>query len=221
MTQPTPGTKDAQSTAYVVGGILLFLGGAALAYFGPTSSVTYRTVEGISVFAVLYLISQSVERVTEWVVDLLSLVSSSPQQRKEAGLAKIRAADSTLNGNPTIADFGVQLAGGGEGVAAAVSTAVEATSAATADKEDGEEEVAQARRDITFLAHGASVLLCASAVCALNYSLLDQVGAKDVNDGVDRLVTVLAAAGGTKALHELIGRMQKAKEAAEKDSAGK
>jgi hypothetical protein len=53
------------------------------------------------------------------------------------------------------------------------------------------------------------------AVNVLNYGLVGQVGADGVDRWVDRLLTALAAAGGTKALHELVGRLQKAKESSE------
>lgn len=50
---------------------------------------------------------------------------------------------------------------------------------------------------------------------ALNYGLLESLGTTGVDGDVDRFVTALAAAGGSKASHELVGRMQKAKEASE------
>lgn len=189
-------TATMQTKLYITFGILLTVFGVVWAFVGDTSNVKFVTVEGISVFAALYVIAQASERVTEWVVDLLSLSEKSPEKRKEEALRDVRAANSTLNGNPTLADLS-------------------ATSAAETKKEAGETKVAEARRDITFLAHGVSIAASALAVNALNYGLLTHIGAEGVSAGIDRLFTVLAAAGGTKALHELIGRLQKAKEAAE------
>ena len=62
---------------------------------------------------------------------------------------------------------------------------------------------------------GLSLALCALAVNGLNYRLMDAIGADGVSAGFDRLLTALAAAGGSKSLHDLISRLQKAKEAAE------
>lgn len=58
-------------------------------------------------------------------------------------------------------------------------------------------------------------MVCAVAVNRLNYGLLEHVGATGINSRTDRFFTMLAAAGGTKALHELIGRLQSAKEASD------
>lgn len=205
-----------QSAVYMIGGILLAGFGVWWVVEADPSSVTYATVEGISVFAVLYVIAQAAERVTEWLIDLLSLIPDSPENRKNEALKEVRQANSTLNRNPTLADFGPQLVAGTEGALAnAMTAAVQATSQAAAGKKEGEEKVEAARRDIVFLAHGLSFAVCAVAVNALNYGLLRHIGAEGVDGRVDRLFTALAAAGGTKALHELIGRFQKAKESTE------
>lgn len=200
----------------MVAGVLLAILGVWWAATGDPSDVTYTAVEGISVFAVLYVIAQAAERVTEWVVDLLSLLPKSPEQTKKEGLKEVRVANSTLNGNPTLADFGPQL-GAADSVtlSAVVEAAANRTSAAAETKKDAETKVDEARRDITFLAHGVSILVCALAVNWLNYGLFQHIGAAGVDGGLDRMFTALAAAGGTKALHELIGRFQKSKESTE------
>lgn len=209
-------TAKTQTAVYMGGGVVLLFFGVYWALEGRTSGVTYEVVEGISVFAALYVIAQAAERVTEWVVDGLSLIPASPEKRKEDALREIRAANSTLNGNPTLADFGPALAEEVTRNAVQVVTAVATKNQeAVEKKEEGEAKVAEARRDIKFLAHGVSLTVCALAVNALNYGLLEHVGAVGVKPDVDRLLTVVAAAGGTKALHELIGRVQKAKESAE------
>lgn len=200
----------------MVAGVVLAIVGVWWAATGDTSEVKFKAVEGISVFAVLYVIAQAAERVTEWVVDLLSLIPESPEQTKKESLKEVRVANSTLNGNPRLADFGPQL-GTTDSVtlSAVVESAANRTSAAAETKKEAEKKVDEARRDITFLAHGVSIVVCALAVNWLNYGLLQHIGAEGVDGGLDRLFTALAAAGGTKALHELIGRFQKSKEATE------
>jgi hypothetical protein len=79
---------------------------------------------------------------------------------------------------------------------------------AEVEKQEGEAKLT-ARRDMTFLAAGLSIALYALAVNALDYGLLEHVGADGIQPDVDRLTTVFAAAGGTKALHELIGRKRR------------
>lgn len=96
-----------------------------------------------------------------------------------------------------------------------MKAAVDTTTKAATQKKEGEEKAEGARRDIVFLGHGVSFAACALAVNWLNYGLLQHIGAEGVDGRVDRLFTALAAAGGTKALHELIGRFQKAKESTE------
>lgn len=48
-----------------------------------------------------------------------------------------------------------------------------------------------------------------------NVSSIEKGSSSRVDVRVDLLITTLAAAGGAKGLHELIGRLQKAKEKAE------
>lgn len=198
-------SAKAQAKLYVGAGIGLSVLAVMWVLFGDTSSLTFEAAEGISVFAALYVIAQSAERVTEWVVDLLSLLPASPEKRKEEALREVRSANSTLNGNPTLAD----IVGPAE------------VQAVVAKKEGGEEKVQEARRDIKFLAHGVSLAVCAVAVNGLNYGFLRHIGADpdQLNEGLDRLFTVVAAAGGTKGLHELIGRMQSRRKPQRKNKA--
>lgn len=180
--------ESAVLSRYVLAGTLLGIAGVVGAVFvDPNQSVTYVPVEGITVFAVLYVISQGAERLTEWLVELLSLLPSSPGKKKEETLRRL--SNSTVNGNPVALDFDAVV--------------------------EAKETVDKARTDISFVAHGFSILVCALAVIWLNYGLMKHIGAQGVGVRIDHLLTALAAAGGAKGLHELIGRMQKAKEKAE------
>lgn len=193
VTQPSSGR--ALSRIYRVCGVVFGLGGVAVAVWEPfdsSSDVKYAPLVGISVFAVLYVIAQAVERLVEWVVDILTLLKGSPGQVKAETLRNIGNLDSTINGNPAVTNF----------------------DAVTQEKQTEEQKLDTAITDITFLAHGLSILLCACAVVALDYGLLESLGATGFAGWADRLVTALAAAGGSKGLHELIGRMEKTKEQA-------
>lgn len=177
-------------------GIGIFLGALVLllAFTGHVATtVQHHPIAGVAMFAVLYVIAPAVERVVEFVVAMLNLLPNSPGKRKEEGLRTIGAANSTLNGNPTEDDF-----------------------AATTDvKAAAEENVDEARKDIAFVGLGLSLLLAVLAVNHLNYGMLSSIGTTGVDGDIDRLLTALAAAGGSKGLHELVGRMQKAKEESE------
>lgn len=189
---------SAWSVSYRAGGALLGILGiiAVLAGWG-VSDVKYVPVEGIAVFAVLYVIAQAVERLVEWVTDGLSLIPDSPGGTKANAVRKLRQANSTLNANP------------------AQENLIE--SAQTTKK--SEEAVVEAKRtDITFLAHGLSIFLAAVVVNLLNYGILGSLGASGFDAELDRLLTSLAAAGGSKALHEFVERVQAAKENAQTSS---
>jgi len=183
-----------QSAAYRWIGIVTGVSGVLVALLAPASNVTYTAVEGIAVFAVLYVVAQGVERIVEWVVDLATLIPNSPGKKKDEALRNMVAANSTINGNPTEDEL--------------------LTSSAS-DASTEKKKVDEKRTDITFLAHGLSILLAAIGVKLVNYGIFDYLGASGVNQDVDHLLTALAAAGGSKSLHELIGRLQKTKESTE------
>ena len=107
------------------------------------------------------------------------------------------------------------LEGGGAAIQETLGAVINQTNAAAEAKKEGEKKADEARRDIAFLAHGVSIAFCAVAVNWLDYGLFSHIGAEGVDGGLDRLLTALAAAGGTKALHELIGQLQTKKEASQ------
>ncbi|HST40735.1 MAG TPA: hypothetical protein VLK58_14565 [Conexibacter sp.] len=66
----------------------------------------------------------------------------------------------------------------------------------------------------TLVAAALSVLLAAGASLAFGLYFLEAVGITEPERWIDVLVTALLLSGGTKALHELIGRVTAAKEVA-------
>jgi hypothetical protein len=170
-----------QDRTYIGVGVALALAGMLWVLLVDPSNVQYDgAVEGISLFAVLYVIAQGAERITEWIIDGLSLLRGSPEKKKEEGQRGIRAA----------------------------------LIQAQAPQQEEVKKVNQAKTALTFLGHGISFFACVIAVNALNFGILRTIGAQNVSGDLDRFVTALAAAGGGKALHELVGRLQTAKEAA-------
>lgn len=208
--------KERWSAFYRIGGVAFGVLGLAYIFVAPllglTSKATYAPAAGIAAFAVLYVIAQAVERLVEWITDFLKLFPESSGAKKVELTRVLRAANSTLNGNPTLADFGDRPANDEISLQTAVTTAVEGMAD---DKKTKEKEVDTARTDIRFLAHGLAILLAAIAVTWMNYGILASLGATNFSDNLNRLVTALAAAGGSTALHELISRVQVAKENAQ------
>jgi hypothetical protein len=186
------GVLASVSGLYRVGGALFGVAGILWVFFGHTTSATYAVVTGTSVFAVLYVLAQAVERMVEWVVEGLSLIPDSPGDTKARAVRKLRQANSTTNGNPDLSAFD------------------DSETRATVEK-----TVDDKRADIRFLSHGLSILFCAIAVNWTNYGMMDSLGAHGLSNDLNRLITALAAAGGSKGLHELIGRAQVAKERAQ------
>jgi hypothetical protein len=174
---------------YVAAGLVLGAAGIALAVFGPSGEVSLTPVDGISMFAVLYLIAQAAERVTEFAVLALSWKLPSAEENKAVGLKEVRAAQTEI-----------------------VSTIASSAEASTDTKEAAKERVGLARRALAVFAGGLGILLCAAMVRATDFLLLSTVGLTGVNERVDVVITTLAAAGGSKGLHETITRIQKSKE---------
>lgn len=181
--------STAVNNLYVAAGLVLGAVGIGLAAFGPSGEVTLTPVDGISMFAVLYLIAQAAERVTEFAVLALSWKFPSAEENKEISLKEVRAAQTEI-----------------------VSTIASSAEASTDTKEAAKERVGLARRALAVFAGGLGILLCAAMVRATDFLLLSAVGLTGVNERVDVVITTLAAAGGSKGLHETISRIQKAKE---------
>jgi hypothetical protein len=172
------------SLFYRVAGLTLGVAGIVVAFTVTPSTVTYAPVAGIAVFAVLYVIAQAVERIIEWITDLLKLLPGSSNAVRATAVRELRMTQT--------------------GVAAAPVNVEETTEVAE-----------QSRTDILFLTHGLAIALSVGAVTCLNYGIMASLGASNVNGELDRFLTALAAAGGSKGLHELIGRVQVAKDNAQ------
>jgi hypothetical protein len=54
-----------------------------------------------------------------------------------------------------------------------------------------------------------------SLVSYFEFGIFKTIGVDNMADGVDRVLTALAVMGGAKGLHDLIGKVQKSKEASE------
>jgi hypothetical protein len=84
------------------------------------------------------------------------------------------------------------------------STAAPATTTA--------EEAEKAEADTRALAFGLAVGLAFVACGYFEVGLLDIIGVENVEPWVDRMVSALVIAGGSKPLHDLISKIQKSKQ---------
>jgi hypothetical protein len=152
------------------------------------ADVTYSPAEGISVFAVLYVLAQGIERVVEIVISAITLLGTDfAENRKQQALASL---NSTLNGNPALDDITGAVA-------------------------QEEKKVEEARLDIGLFAQGLAFALSYALVSYFEFGIFTTIGVDDMAAGVDRVFTALAVMGGAKGLHDLIGKLQKSKEASE------
>jgi hypothetical protein len=172
---------------------LIATGGAGAWIASEISDTTYTPAVGVSVFALLYVLAQGVERVVEVVVavvDALTGENSFAETRKRKALERLQAADA--------------------------APASDAESGP--DAEAAKNEVERARADLTVFTQGLSFALSIVAVGYAHYGVLANIGVANVDAPVDRFVTALAVMGVSKGLHDLISKVQKSKE---NDEAGK
>jgi len=161
-------------------------------------------VVGISVFAVLYVLSQGIERLTEIILPFLDLLlgrSHSAKKRKREAIqmtnlirrSNLLAAAGLLADDPAV-------------------PAVPTTPAAAKDAAN-EADHATTELQVISLALGFSVAFV--FVSYFGYSIFNAIGYTGAARWVDLLFTAAAIAGGSAGLHELIGKLQKSKDADE------
>ncbi len=142
---------------------------------------------GISIFAILYVLAQGIERTVDVVINFITLLSDSfAESRKRAALLIV---NSTKNGNPTEAEIA--------GTAKATQT------------------VEETRKDLALFAQGLAFALSYALVSYFEFGIFNTIGVENITKGVDRGLTAIAVMGGSKGLHDLISNVQKSKEATE------
>ena len=155
--------------------------------------ITVRIDEEFAVFAVLYIIAQAVERLVE---PLMGVIKPSDQEKEEVKAARVQTQLAIASAG-TVAD----------------------AAAKESEKQKQFDAVQQERAVIAWaLASVFSLLICG----ALGLGLIESVATIDAEGGdkalfsrIDVIVTGLAVGAGTKPLHDLIARLEKAKEKAD------
>jgi hypothetical protein len=168
---------------YIGAAIFLIVLGCVVAWIAANvSDASYTPAVGVSVFALLYVLAQGVERAVEVivaVVDALTGENAFAETHKRKALAELRSAGASSSDTDALA---------------------------------AKEKVEKARADLTVFTQALSFSISIVAVAYAHYGILANIGVAGVDKPVDRFVTALAIMGGSKGLHDLISKVQNSKE---------
>jgi hypothetical protein len=164
----------------------------------------YVPPDGIGLFAVIFVITQAIERLLEIFAPFFGVTCATKAPPTPA------SDTSTLRGLVTKSQI-VRFRD--TALAYSLTTADDAERAKTARQAAWAQELLAQTRSNTATLWAVASALGMVAAGLLNVLLLEAIGA-DVGDArwLDVLVTGLVVGGGTKGLHELIGNIQKSKE---------
>lgn len=175
---------------------LLVVGGAFGAYAHDhwTTGVTFTPPRGVGIFALFYIIAQVIERIQEPFAPFVR-AEKTEEQDEGGSAAKVNKRKAQALLERTTAE--------------AINAPTEMTRRKVANAKRTADQV---RVNTTLLLFGTGSFLAMAAAGLLKPLLLRTVGAAGVPVWLDVVVTGLAIGGGTKALHDLISNIQKAKE---------
>ncbi|MFJ6099305.1 hypothetical protein [Williamsia muralis] len=145
-----------------------------------------KIAAGFSVFALIYILTQAIERVNELLINILDAVFSKVDKKDFAETTK-RAALATVK---------TAKASAGQPVPA-----------------DQEENLATARKELQILTAGTAFGLAFALIAGLDTGLLElTIKSPHIPMGLDWVISAAVISGGTAALHDLISKIQKSKE---------
>jgi len=198
-------TREATGSSVVpdrwtwIASALLIVGGAV---FGAWShdhwpkGVTFTPSEGVSIFALFYILAQAIERLQEpftpWIKGT----------KTEEGPAAGSGDTKSLNQRD------VQAL-----VERTAAEALKAPSDANArDAANAKRTQEQVRANMTLVLFASSACLAMAAAGVFKALMMKTVGVSGLAAWLDVVVTGLAIGGGTKPLHDLIANLQESKE---------
>jgi hypothetical protein len=184
----------AESHKAAPGYSLAGLGLAVVGWIAGTSLVsqspTFTPMEGIGVFALVYILAQAVERLVEIILSVVdSLAGKAGKELAPTTKAKALRALSAVP-------------------AAAAAPAGVAANAAAIEKE----QARSAESDTHALAFGLALGIAFLGCGYFEVGLLKLIGVEQVPIWVDRFVSGIIVAGGAKPLHDLISKVQTSKQ---------
>jgi hypothetical protein len=181
--------------------------GAVVGSLVPHASFTAKA--GIDLFAVYYILAQTLERITEVTTYLIPHIGAAIAVKKSGlnGNAKTEVKVKTKQQAIDNRDTAIKKA---ENHLDEGKTDEAQSAANTAASE--QEAVNNIRDDRTLFLWGFNVMLATIGSGLLGLALLSTIGVTNVNSIVDYIVTGIAVGSGTKPLHDLISNIQKSKE---------
>lgn len=175
--------------------------GVALVGFAAGIAVTLRQtptpftpLDGFSALALFYITAQAIERVIEPFTGLVTVQPAAGEPAKSKAEAESERASA---------------------LAAAYAAVPEATQAHVAEAARWQRVIDEIRANTALYAWGVATAIGALASGFLGLYLMQAVGAKAVPNWLDVVVTGLIVGGGSKALHDLISKIEKSKETSE------
>lgn len=192
--QSSGGGGEGVRARYVVGSVVCVIVGvvSGLLVNVWTEVDGFVFAEGISLFALLYVVAQGVERINEFVVNVLNhvLTKDDPvfaERRKKAALTNLRKLSMEARG----------------------ADSPDVDLAAVVDKS----ELDSARKEIALLTAGVGFGLTFFFVASLDTGLLEIiVTSPHIPSGVDWLLSAAVLTGGATGLHELLSKLKASKE---------
>jgi hypothetical protein len=188
------GQRSADKTWFLIGLALVGLGVLIGWYLQRDAGGPVVALQpGISLFALLFVAAQAIERLAE-------LVSRTPW------IGMRFKGDSTIDKGTARRIFNQAIAAGSMAVI-------------RAEKDDAADAAAEAAQDLAIINanrssffFGLNAAMAAIAAGYLNLHLLGLIGVSGVASWLDLLVTSLVISGGTKPLHDLISRIESSKQ---------
>jgi hypothetical protein len=194
------------------------------------SKVHQNPVEGITVFAILYVLAIAIERFTEVILPLLDWAIAQNRTEKadtkkseaiqiKKNLANFnRLTRATAVSNLAIANLAtslsraqnveVELSGDASEMEKAVSSTEKTASAA-------DTTLKSARTELLVLTSAFNFSLALLITSYFKFSLVGAIGFSNVADWVEIAITAAAIMGGSKGVHDVLSKVEKSSETSE------
>ena len=197
---------DSQPKGLLPSGLLIFvcylvvLLASLLAYLlAKEPEIVIKIDEGFSAFAVLYIVTQAIERFLEPIASTTLLGAGKVEDAKAVAKKKADALGAKLS--PATAD-----------------TDEEEVEKAAGEKQEADLKLQQVQANRKILLWAVASVLGLAAAVLMNLTLIESIAAVTTSGGaagwferLDVVITGLAIGGGTKPLHDLIANLESKK----------
>lgn len=217
---PEPTTINQPLTMFAYA-VVVLAALAAWAIYEWRDPTEFKPEPGISIFAVLYIAAQAIERILEPFAPLVARTrkteESEADEKDEADEADAPGGQGAPRTRPATTTRFVsrkeQETLRSRSLAAAISTDDDLQKKRELEKAAAAQEaISRTRRNTALWLWTAATVIALLGSGLIGMTLLTTIGVAKAPVFVDLLVTGLAIGGGTKPLHDLIGNLEKAKE---------